>query len=98
MSTAAAGAEHGYEPALPLVTLASRGGPHDDDAYTAGWEMGALDAELTHRTPFLLEQLIRTVNREQADLIGMKHGYLVDIIPVDHEWSSLRLTRSEERP
>lgn len=90
--------DEGYELTMPLVTLASRGGPHDDDAYTAGWDMGALDAELTHRAPVLLEQLIRTANREQADLIGMKHGYSVEIVPVDEDWASLRLTRTEEGP
>jgi len=90
--------EEGYGLEMPFLTVASRGGPHEDAAYTAGWEMGALDAELTHRAPALHEQLIHAVNAEQADLIGMRNGYSVEIIPVNDEWASLRLTRTQEGP
>lgn len=33
-----------YDLVMPFVTVTSAGGPHDDDAYVAGFEMGALDA------------------------------------------------------
>jgi hypothetical protein len=81
---------------MPFLTVSTRGGPHDDSAYAAGWEMGALDAELEHRRPPVLEQLIHAANREQADLIGMKHGYQVDITVHSDEWSYLHLARAGE--
>lgn len=87
-------AEYGL--VMPFVTVISRGGPHEDDAYTSGWEMGALDTELTYRRPAVHEQLIHTTNAAQADLIGMKHGYQVDVVRHDDEWSSIRLTRAGE--
>lgn len=38
--------EQGYGLVMPFVSVASKGGPYDDDAYAAGWAMGALDAKL----------------------------------------------------
>jgi hypothetical protein len=89
--------EAGYEIVMPFVTVTSKGGPHDDDAYTAGWEMGALDALLQHSHPPMHEQVIHAVNAEQADLIGMKHGYSVKVVVTegDPEWSWLELNATE---
>lgn len=88
--------DESFEMVMPLVTVTSRGGPHEDSAYACGWEMGALDAELTHRRPQVLELTIHTVNSTQADLIGMKHGYQSTVSARDHEWSLLVLTHLEQ--
>lgn len=80
---------------MPFVTVVSRGGPHDDASYTAGWEMGALDAELERARVINQERLIHTENAAQADLIAMRHGYRAEIEPTQVDgWSSLRLIRS----
>lgn len=80
---------------MPFVTVLSKGGPHDDRSYTAGWEMGALYAELDHDHVVVRERLIHTDNAAQADLIAMKHGYRAEIEPTNVAgWSTLRLTRS----
>jgi hypothetical protein len=80
---------------MPFVTVFSRGGPHDDASYVAGWEMGGLNAELEHARVISLERLIHTENAAQADLIAMRYGYRAEIEPTHVDgWSSLRLTRS----
>lgn len=66
--------EFGYDLVMPFLPVQSNGGPHDDAAYVAGYEMGLLDAQLG-RTEFDQGRAIHGENREQADLIAMRHGY-----------------------
>lgn len=66
--------EPGYELEMPFLPVRSNGGPHDDASYVAGYEMGLLDAQLG-RTEFDQGRAIHGENREQADLIAMRHGY-----------------------
>lgn len=63
-----------YDLLMPFVPVKSRGGPHDDEAYTAGYEMGLLDATLAAAPP-THEATIRSDNAAQADLIAMRNGY-----------------------
>lgn len=66
------------EMAMPFVTVVSRGGSHEDQAYTAGWECGGLDGRLAVLAALggiSLSATIRTENVPQADLIAMRHGY-----------------------
>lgn len=87
--------EPGLELLMPFVTVASKGGPHDDVSYAAGWEMGALDAELQFSPILVSERVIHTSNEQQADLIAMRHGYRAEIEATHIDgWSTLRLTRS----
>lgn len=80
-----------YELVMPFVTVRSNGGVHDDDSYAAGWDMGALDAQLASREPFV-SKMIRTENIPQADLIAMKNGYSAETAPTDIEgWSTIDL-------
>ena len=64
--------------AMPFVTVASKGGPHDDQAYTCGYEMGYLDATLDALsqagTATSWQVTIHRVNLAQADLIGMQYN------------------------
>lgn len=60
---------------MPFVSVTSRGGPHDDDSYVAGWEVGALHTHLLGAQPDQHEQNILRVNRDQADLVAMHSGY-----------------------
>ncbi len=77
---------------MPYLPVTSCGGPWDDHAYCAGWAMGRLDALLAEH-PAELVALVDAGNREQADLIGMRHGYLVKQQGVDGEGLRLRFTR-----
>lgn len=65
-------AEYGL--VMPFVAVASKGGPYGDDAYTAGYEMGILDATLAAK-PREHQVTIHTTNKQQADLIAMRRGY-----------------------
>lgn len=59
---------------MPFTVVASKGGPYDDAAYCAGYEMGQLDAALS-AGPRLHQVTIRTANVPQADLVAMRRGY-----------------------
>jgi hypothetical protein len=87
--------EQGYGLVMPFVTVATKGGPHDDQSYVAGWEMGALDARLEYERPPVLEMAIQLANVPQADLLAMKHGYGYEITEHDDQWSWLKLTRTQ---
>jgi hypothetical protein len=80
--------EPGYGLVMPFVTVASKGGPHDDAAYCAGYEMGRLDAILQtgrQRGIGLLSTTCRTENQAQADLIAMHRGYTATFTESDVE-------------
>jgi hypothetical protein len=83
-------AEYGL--VMPFVVCASKGGPYDDDAFTAGYEMGSLDG-LIAQGPISLTTTIRTASVPQADLIAMHHGYIVTERrdEDDGEWSTVRI-------
>lgn len=87
-----------YEIEMPFVSVASKGGPHDDDSYTAGWEMGALDAELQHSSEPLLERYIHEASTGQADLIAMRRGFTATITRRADGWAFLRLTAVRKTP
>jgi len=62
---------------MPFVTVTSRGGPHDDASYVAGYEMGQLDARLAaaaHHHLGCPEVVMLRCNLPQAELIAMRHG------------------------
>lgn len=89
-----------YEPVMPFVTT-EPAGPHEARSYVAGFEMGSLDAHLTHLaatdigvTTLVLN--IHTENQAMADLIAMRHGFDLTYseIPEFPEWISLQLTRA----
>lgn len=88
-----------YGLVMPFVTVASKGGPHDDNSYTAGWEMGALASRLEYERPAVVQMTICTANASQADLLAMKHGYVGVTTESEVDgWSFLSLSRIESTP
>lgn len=88
-----------FDLVMPFVTVQSVGGPHDDNSYVAGYEMGSLDKVLTQRalqgamTPF--RSVLRADNRAQADLIAMQHGYAMSVNATEDEhWIGVEFTRT----
>jgi hypothetical protein len=81
-----------YNLVMPFVTCASKGGPHDDTAYVAGWEMGALDIILGLAVGIASEinRTLRVENQAQADLLAMKHGYHAVFEAINDEWVHAR--------
>jgi hypothetical protein len=85
--------EPSYGLLMPFVTVTSKGGPHDDESYTAGWEMGALDSWLANGGTAVHSQVIRSDNRDQADLIAMRHGYRMTAGVETDGWLNVIFTR-----
>ncbi|WP_280320074.1 hypothetical protein [Nocardia wallacei] len=83
---------------MPFVTVSSNGGPHDDDSYVAGFEMGHLDADLLAAAGVIarVEGAIQTVNRPQADLIAMHRGWTATFTDTEVEgWTHAVFERAE---
>jgi hypothetical protein len=62
---------------MPYVTVSSVGGPHDDESYVPGYEMGQLDARLAacaHHRLGCPEVVVQRANLPQLELIAMRHG------------------------
>ena len=79
---------------MPFVTVTSKGGPHDDAAYCAGYEMGLLDALLGHAYTFgLVNRTLLTDNRAQADLIAMRHGWRSTFTDLPDGWTGAEFVR-----
>lgn len=86
--------EPGYELVMPFVCVTSKGGPYDDESFTAGWQMGALYCLLDRVSPPVHEDTIRTNCCEQADLIAMRYGYTATFEQSEiDEWTFMTLTK-----
>lgn len=75
--------EEEYELVMPFKTVQSEGGPHEDNAYAAGWMMGSLDQKLKLGEREMQLTVIQKENWPQLDLILMKHGYTFRILEKD---------------
>lgn len=92
--------EREYELVMPFVAVTSQGGPYDDLAYAAGWEMGVIDVFLQvlpesqhgHRVH------IREGNLPQADLVAMKRGWVVTHSEPEDGWVLVTFIRGTELP
>ena len=84
----------GYELVMPFVAVASSGGPYDDEAFTAGWRMGALDMLLDQRKPAAHSDTVRTDDLPQVDMIAMRRGYRLAAAESEVVgWTFVELTR-----
>ena len=84
------------ETVLPLVLCASAGGPHDDEAFTSGWRLGAIAATLAHPGFNALADSIRPDERLQADLLAMACGYSMTVEPGNEGWLSVTFRRIDD--
>jgi hypothetical protein len=90
--------EQEYGLVMPFVACQSNDGPYDDEAYVAGYEMGLLDQSLaTMAQPFTAwRQMIHSPNRRQADLIAMRHDFVMTVRETDFdEWLDVEFSRTE---
>lgn len=75
----------GYDLVIPFVNVQSLGGKFDDESYSAGWEMGKLDAQVAAALPLGLLPVRSTIRRDnlhQADLIAMHH----QLVLIEEPW------------
>ena len=90
-----------YELVMPFVVCKSAGGPFDDGAFTAGYEMGLLDNELAVLDIYkcgTIERTVRTANLPQVDLIAMRRGWIIRarLEWPDGEWTQVVLEQRDE--
>ena len=70
----------GYGLLYPFVCVTSKGGPYDDQAFTAGVQVGQIDRALTVALAAGADRLRATVRTdlvEQLELVGMARGFPV---------------------
>lgn len=81
----------GYGLVMPFVLVESKGGRFEDEAFTAGWALGALDYRLSvdkHNSAVPGSHYQRVEYQPQADLIAMRHGFTLTVTPLaaPREW------------
>ena len=90
--------EFGYEMVMPFLPVQSKGGPYDDGAFVAGYQMGLLDAQLSGSI-FDQGRAVDVTCREQADLIAMRHGFIAEFTDEEvDDWVCMTLRRSVADP
>ena len=93
-----------WECLIPFVAVVSKGGPFDDGAYAAGWEMGMLQERVqgfidAGLEGWQFESTIRAENAGQADLIAMSAGARAEVWkspdeePADEGWVIVTLVK-----
>lgn len=83
---------------MPFLPVQSKGGPYADDAFVAGYQMGLLDAQLGGSI-YDQGRAVYVANRQQADLIAMKHGFVAEFTDEEVEgWVCMTLRRSVTEP
>lgn len=88
-----------YGLVMPFILVTSRGGPYDDHAYVAGWNMGALEAEMRiaralGTTP--KARYLSPVDEPQVDLLAMRFGFTVTATAHDVDWTLYEFEPAQE--
>jgi hypothetical protein len=79
---------------IPFVNLASRGGIYDDKSFVAGYEMGILDMSLAITENVVIDLIIHKENEKQADLIAMRHSWLMVVLERDGGYIYCQFTKN----
>lgn len=90
--------EAAWAPVMPFLPVTSKGGPFDDQAYVAGYEMGLLCRALSDEDATEpISQVILSANVGQADLLAMRFGWHLEaVFPADDgTWTAIELLRAE---
>lgn len=75
---------------MPFVVVTSKGGPYDDNAFTAGYECGSIDQLLA--SPDIVDHtaMVHSGSVPQLDLIAMDRGFTMEKEPWEEhpdEWT-----------
>lgn len=93
--------EEGYSLLYPFTVVTSKGGPYDDDAFTAGFACGLLDKALTvvHAAGGTSYQVtIRTDLVQQAELVGMARNFPIATAQPDGAFPEWTLMTFQTEP
>jgi hypothetical protein len=90
-----------YSLVMPFVTVVSKGGPHDDASYVAGYEAATFSARLEVAASVGAAEtqwaVAHTSNLPQLDLIAMQHDFTLVRDDFEGEWpeyTQVRFVRS----
>lgn len=72
--------EDGMNLVMPLIVVASNGGPYDDQSFVAGMNLQQLWCVL-ERKPMSYQQFVRSSLVPQIDLLAMHFGYRMTAEP-----------------
>lgn len=87
--------EHGWELAMPFVSVRDRGGPYDAESYVAGFEAARIGTMLAQGADQpALSATIHAGNRDQVDLIAMGCGWRAAFGPGENGWMTVEFTRT----
>ena len=64
-----------YGLSLPFVCVESVGGPYEDEAFVAGFQVGSIVAALSSASTQYLDATVRSGVVDQLDLAAVAHGY-----------------------
>lgn len=89
-----------YELVLPFIVCRSKGGPYEDIAFVAGFQVGEIDRTLatTEQSEVRIE-FVYTALIPQLELIAMNRGYpIVEHHPADDApgWSQVTFRRTTD--
>ncbi len=79
---------------IPFVNLSSKGGIFDDKSFIAGYEMGVLDMSLVITENVVMDLIIHKENEIQADLIAMRHNWLMRVLERDGNYIFCQFTKN----
>ncbi len=83
--------EDGYGLVMPFVSVRSKGGPYEDEAYVAGFEAGRMDVTLSVAAHLGLVPdtgyYVHAENASQMDLIAMSHGFTAEVEFLGDGWA-----------
>lgn len=83
------------EAVIPFITVVSNGGPHEDEPFLAGYQVGTIDGTLRPRIVAAMTCLIYSNLKLQVDLIAMNHGYTCDLLAENEVLAHIGFTRIE---
>jgi len=90
------GHEADYDMVMPFVVVESQGGPYEDTAFVAGYELGLLDAFLERQPASGAQYTLRADSFPQVDLLAMRYGYKAHPEPPDGDdgWQVVTFSRA----
>lgn len=96
--------ESTYELAVPFICCQSQGGPYDDEAFAAGFDLGQLDRQMLVGGLVAIECQVRGPSFRQLDLLAMHRGWVLTMLtgpnvdPDGEEWVPIELVPTMEIP
>ena len=88
-----------YDLVIPFVACQSQGGPHEDDAFVAGYQAGRIDHALAVLVTVGGREMRATVRSDlvrQLDLIAMHHGFTVESEACAEGWTFATFRTAEQ--